>query len=64
MNLIINGKCEFISMAKPTIEKLMDLYDFRNKSVVVEYNGEVIFEFNKELYENDKIEFIKIVGGG
>lgn len=64
MNLVINGKEEIIKIEDPTIESVMEIFDLKNKSVVVEYNGEVVYEFDKPVYENDKIEFIKIVGGG
>jgi len=62
----LNGKKVIIKM-KYSIFDLLKKYKLSNKSIAVEYNGEIIQKENfkkKYLKNNDKIEIVHFIGGG
>ena len=62
----LNGKKVIIKM-KYSIFDLLKKYKLSNKSIAVEYNGEII---QKDKYQNlvlrkdDKVEIVHFIGGG
>jgi len=66
MQIILNGENAELENAL-SLNELIDKYDMKRETVVVEYNGELP---DKGLYdsiktkEGDKIELIRFVGGG
>ena len=66
MKAIINGKEKFFNKII-SITELLKSYNVNMKIVIVEKNGEIIprEEFDTtEVNEGDKIEIVKLVGGG
>ena len=62
----LNGKKVLIK-TKYSIFDLLKKYKLSNKSIAVEYNGEIIQKENfkkKYLKNNDKIEIVHFIGGG
>ena len=65
MNVLINGKNQALSQSV-TIARLLDELKIVPAAVVVELNGEIVQAdaFNNSLSEDDRLEFIRFVGGG
>lgn len=66
--LSINGLRYKIYMSQPAqIFDLLKFFNHQQELVIIEYNGKIFNNRNKQtqyLQRNDKIEIITIVGGG
>jgi len=66
MNIIINGKDHQIEKGK-TISEIIEIYGLNPVNVIVEYNRKIL---KKEAIktitpdDGDRIELIRVVGGG
>lgn len=66
MNIIVNGEKKEIA-AHTTLEGLLTSLSIGNKGIAVELSGEVVPKGQHAvtiLYEGDRIEIIRMVGGG
>ncbi len=62
----LNGK-KIVIKSNYSLFDLLKKYNFNNKKVAVEYNGEIIHKVNykkKNLKNNDKVEIVHFIGGG
>jgi len=67
MNLIVNGELINFNKNSFSIEELILELNLIKTSILVELNSNIIEKetyFNTYLKDQDKIELIKIVGGG
>ena len=65
MNLTVNGK--LLNFEKTTILQLIEHYNLKPESVVVEKNGTIVQrdQYGKEnLIDGDVLEIVRFVGGG
>ncbi|NLK51729.1 MAG: sulfur carrier protein ThiS [Syntrophomonadaceae bacterium] len=66
MKLLINGKEESL-LSEMTLAELISQRGLNPKSIIVEYNFELVTEENWsqiKLHESDRIEILRFVGGG
>jgi sulfur carrier protein len=66
MMISLNGESVDISEAK-TIADLIDRYELPTQSILVEHNGLAVHRHEwaqRPLAEGDRIEFVRVVGGG
>lgn len=67
MIIMLNGEKINIINKNMTILDLLNLYDLDLKITIVEKNEEIVDKIKYdeiEITENDKIEFIRFMGGG
>lgn len=66
LKLLINGKEESL-LSEMTLAELISQRGLNPKSIIVEYNFELVTEENWsqiKLHESDRIEILRFVGGG
>jgi len=65
MQVIINGDEKEIKVAD--LAGLVDSYDLKKSTLVIEHNGEIIKKEeweHKKIKEHDNIELVTMMGGG
>ncbi|HOJ50332.1 MAG TPA: sulfur carrier protein ThiS [Spirochaetota bacterium] len=63
MNIIVNGK-RFEFEKEINLSDLLIFLNIDEKKCVIELNKEIIKDYNIKLSNGDKIEIIRMVGGG
>lgn len=66
MKIMVNGKEEFIKEGM-TLDEIVNLKSYNTAHILVVYNAELIKRESMSgvvMKDNDRIEFIKFVGGG
>ncbi|MDQ2919106.1 MAG: sulfur carrier protein ThiS [Verrucomicrobiota bacterium] len=65
MTVVLNGE-RAETLGARTIAELAECYGLHPNSILIEHNGTALHrrEWERELAEEDRIEFIRVVAGG